>query len=188
MFINCRNQYKEQTTYLPREKMELIWYKATLNADVSKSYQTVDSDPITFHPTFDLLIHIFDVRGAVKGTNTGTFLTFCFIDWNQYLLWLSCILKAVYYTATTSVLAWWQKGTMSVSCLLGISMHNTAQYYNGKLVISQFCHLWDSLILKTTTCISLTSNDLDFLTFNHDPDLWPWPLTLSLCDVSIWCV
>ena len=96
--------------------MELIWYRVTLNLwlDVSKSYQTVDSDPITFHPTFDMLIYIFDVGGAVKGTNTGTFLTFCFIDWNQYPLWLSCILKAVYYTAPTSVLAWWQKGTMSV--------------------------------------------------------------------------
>ena len=127
MFINCRNQYKEQTTYLPREKIELIWYRVTLNLwlDVSKSYQTVDSDPITFHPTFDMLIYIFDVGGAVKGTNTGTFLTFCLIDWNQYPLWLSCILKAVYYTATT----WWQKGTMSESCLLGISMHNTVRYY-----------------------------------------------------------
>ena len=139
--------------------MELIWYRVTLNADVSKSYQTVDSDPITFHPTFDMLIYIFDVDGAVKGTNTDTFLTFCLFDWNQYPLWLSCILKAVYYTAST----WWQKGTMSVSCLLGISMHNIVRYYiyNGKLVISQFDHLWDSQI-KKTTWILLTSNDLDF--------------------------
>ena len=69
--------------------MELIWCRVTLNAGVSKSYQTVDSDPITFHPTFDMLIYIFDVDGAVKGTNTDTFLTFCLFDWNQYPLWLS---------------------------------------------------------------------------------------------------
>ena len=59
--------------------MELIWYRVTLNADVSKSYQTVDSDPITFHPTFDMLIYIFDVDGAVKGTTQTLFWHFVYL-------------------------------------------------------------------------------------------------------------